>query len=66
MVYDMERGKFPYQGFSEGVNSSSPIDLSTIKHVVEVSQMGFGDQLWLHTDPLSAAVPSVKTEVGIS
>ncbi|XP_070549321.1 nicastrin-like isoform X2 [Ptychodera flava] len=65
MVYDMERGEFPSK-LDSGKEQPAMMNLSHISHFVELRQLGLmnASQLWVHGDPVSQKIPSVKSKVG--
>lgn len=69
-VYDMERQRFPRVSQSMRLNFIEPskIKLSHISHLIELGSLArysnsTGDDLWIHSDPVSRRDPDVDRKV---
>ncbi|XP_042879165.1 nicastrin-like [Penaeus japonicus] len=65
VVWDMERGQFPYEIKEDVKDQVGQINLTHIDYFIELEQVGQAmesKQLFLHTDPISNANSEVKKE----
>ncbi|XP_071515455.1 nicastrin [Panulirus ornatus] len=67
MVWNMEKGEFPFRPQVDEVDQMSQVNFTHIDYFIELAQIGLGltstdSQLYLHTDPISNADPDIRAD----
>ncbi|XP_066911809.1 nicastrin-like [Clytia hemisphaerica] len=70
MVFDMQRNSFPYKtdykdpilNITNDDAYISKFNLSKVGYFLEVGQVGQGNDIFLHTDPISQQIPDIKSK----
>ncbi|XP_066955475.1 nicastrin [Macrobrachium rosenbergii] len=67
MVWDMEKGEFPFQRQEDMSDQMSQINFTHIDYFIEISQVGKMEEkrLYLHTDPVSNSDPEINLQTGV-
>ena len=67
MVWDMEKGQFPFKPQENEPDQMSQVNFTHIHSFIDLAQVGQGmvgdlSSLFLHTDPISNSDPEIKSE----
>ncbi|XP_063862267.1 nicastrin-like [Scylla paramamosain] len=67
MVWDMEKGQFPFEPQKNEPDQMSQVNFTHISSFIELAQVGLGmtgdiSNIFLHTDPISNSDPDIKME----